>query len=84
MRAPRLRIINDSGIGRDTKIYIDDQDVSACVCNVQVSMTARDAVWVTLEVPMGEVNIDGVEHLRWAKGVVDLLTKHGWTPPAED
>lgn len=80
---PRVRIVNDDGRGMQTRIYIDDQDVSSCFSAVTVKAGVRTAVTAELEVVAAAVDFEGFEHLRFPNGETrELLIRHGWTPPA--
>lgn len=82
---PRMRIVNDSGIGRNTKIFIDDVDVSGCFADVRITAGVKDVVVAQLEAILVEVEFEGVERLMIPfAGTRELLIKYGWTPPAED
>src|SRR5882757_11416462 len=81
---PRLRVVNTTGVGFKTKIYIDDEDVSACFNNVQVTAGLKDSVMVQLDALVCEIEIDNAQVLEMpAEGTRELLIKHGWTPPVE-
>lgn len=81
---PRLKIINTSGVGYQTRIYIDDQDVSECFGDAKISMGLKEAVKVQLEAIVCEVRVEDAMHLRMTTDAThDLLVKHGWTPPDE-
>lgn len=36
MNKPRLRIINDDGMGQNTKVLVEDQDVSSLVSHIRI------------------------------------------------
>lgn len=81
---PRLRVVNNTGIGPDTKIFIDDQDVSSCFNSVAVKTDVGTGVTVELNAICCEVEIGEAMHLRMpVDGTRDLLIKHGWVPPVE-
>lgn len=84
MPEPRVRIVNSTGIGHQTKVYIDGVDVSSCFNNVTVSSPLRDVVTATLDIPVAEVEFAGVTNLVIPNDDArDLLIQYGWTPPVE-
>lgn len=81
---PRVRVVNTSGIGHETKIYIDDVDVSGCFNNVTVNAALDGGVEVQLSAVVCEVEVDRALVLRWpGEDTRELLVKHGWSPPVE-
>lgn len=58
---PRVRIVNDSGLGYETKVYIDDVDVSDCFSRVTLTADSRHAVTAELGVPACAVESCGIE-----------------------
>lgn len=82
---PRLRVENTTGNGWQTKIFIDDVDVSTCFNNVRVTAGLKDAVVVELDAIMAECIVDGHLQVKMpVDGTRELLIKHGWTPPSDD
>jgi hypothetical protein len=80
----KLRIVNDDGRGFNTKVYIDDQDVSECFRAVRIEAGLTGPVTAELEAVACEVQVGDVLQLKLPnEGTRDLLIKHGWTPPAE-
>ena len=81
---PRLRVVNTSGVGYQTKIYIDDVDVSECFNDVTIRANLYDAVQVQLNATVVEIEVDNALQLTMPfEGTHDLLVKHGWTPPTK-
>ena len=77
-----MRVVNESGIGRNTKVYIDGQDVSGCFNGFQVSADIKSVVEGELSLVMAEVEFYGDTQLRLSSATHDVLVKFGWTPPA--
>lgn len=81
---PRLRVVNTTGAGFHTQVFIDDQDVSSCFNAATITTTLRGPVEVQLNAIICEIEIDNAMSLRMPnEGTRELLIKHGWTPPAE-
>lgn len=81
---PRLRVVNTTGLGHQTQVFIDDQDVSSCFNEMTVAITMRGAVEVTLNAIVCELEFDNVPVLEMpCEGTREVLIKHGWTPPPE-
>lgn len=82
---PRVRIENASGIGYQTKIYIDDQDVSGCFNSVTITCDLNGTAHATLHATAVEIAAGG-EMLQLElpdERTAALLVKYGWTPPAQ-
>lgn len=79
---PRLRIVNTSGAGFRTKIYIDDLDVSGCFNTAIVTSTVKDQVTAVLTAVPCDVEFDAVTQIE-VDFIRELLIERGWTPPAE-
>ena len=80
---PRVRIVNTSGVGYKTRVYIDDVDVSACFSNVLISVDIKDAVSAQMTAQICEFEVDGVRvDEMFVEAGRDLLIATGWTPPA--
>jgi hypothetical protein len=80
----KLRIVNTDGRGINTKVFIDDQDVSECFRAVRVEAGISGAVTAELEAVACEVEFNDVAQLKLPNDTTrELLIKHGWTPPAE-
>lgn len=81
---PRLKVVNTSGAGHKTKIFIDGRDVSSCFDDVQVSIPLRGGVGVKLNAVLAELEIEDAYVLELVgDDTRELLIKHGWVPPAE-
>lgn len=81
---PRLRLVNATGIGPDTKVYIDDVDVSSCFNRALIKAPLYGGVEVELNAVICEVEVDNALRLEMpAEGTREILIKHGWTPPVE-
>lgn len=84
MTDSRMRIVNTSGVGFQTKIFIDDIDVSTCFSDLRVVVGLKDAVKVELEAVVVEIEFDGVNEIRMPfEGTREMLIRHGWTPPIQ-
>jgi len=82
---PRLRIVNTTGVGSRTQIFIDDTDVSGCFSSATIKADLNDAVKVELEAVVVEIEFEGGKELRMPfTGTRELLIRHGWTPPAQN
>lgn len=80
-----LRIVNSGGIGRNTKIFIDDQDVSSCFSAVKINADISGSVQAELEAVIVEIEFEGGKELRMPfAGTRELLIRHGWTPPVQE
>lgn len=80
----RLRIVNKGGVGRNTKVYIDDLDVSSCFNAVTVHAHNKDVVIATLQAVVLETEFEDVPVVTFPQPAVkELLIKHGWTPPTK-
>lgn len=82
---PRLRILNGSGVGYKTEIYIDGQDVSGCFNRVEITCDLNGTVSATLTATVCEVTAGGdmTQLVMPDARTADLLVSYGWTPPAE-
>lgn len=84
MDMPRLRIVNSSGLGHQTQIFIDDVDVSDCFNSLTVNTSVDSGVEVQLNAIICEFEVENALRLRMpVDGTRELLIKHGWTPPTE-
>lgn len=82
--SPRLKIVNTTGVGRTTQIFIDDQDVSTCFSSASIKTNVNGAVLVELEAVVVEIDFEGVKELRMPfTGTREVLIRHGWTPPIQ-
>lgn len=82
-KLPRLRIVNTTGVGFKTKVYVDDVDISECFSSAVIRMGLKDSVQVLFEAVASQVDIDGMQHIEMPEHTRELLTKFGWTPPAD-
>jgi hypothetical protein len=83
-----LRVVNDTGQGRDTRVYIDGEELTTnfTEARIAISAAARGDVEITLnplvfEVDTGTFEVTGNTKLVFFEQTRDLLVKHGWTPP---
>lgn len=84
MNNPRLRIVNTTGVGHKTQIFIDDQDVSTCFSSATIKTDLNNLVQVELEAVVVEIDFDGTKEIRMPMpGTREILIRHGWTPPAQ-
>lgn len=84
MTEPRMRIVNKSGVGFKTQIFIDDVDVSDCFTDLKIVVGLKDAVKVEMEAVVVEIEFEGVNEIRMPfEGTREMLIRHGWTPPAQ-
>jgi hypothetical protein len=84
MTEPRLRIVNNGGVGWTTKIFIDDVDVSNAFSKAVITTDLDSAVKVELEAVVLEIDFEGTKELRMPfTGTRELLIRHGWTPPVQ-
>lgn len=84
MSEPRMRIVNTTGVGYKTKIFIDDVDVSDCFSDLRVIVGLKDTVKVEMEATVVAIDFEGVEEIRMPlSGTRELLIRHGWTPPVQ-
>lgn len=81
-----FRITNGTGLGRDTYVVIDGEDVSPDLQAVTVRASANGLVEIELEPLVTEAPAFGGRPARVVFGGAtrDLLIRHGWTPPADD
>lgn len=80
-----MRIVNNTGVGYMTKIYIDDVDVSECFADVKITAALKDVVKVEMEAIVVEIDFEGVKELRMPMpGTREVLIQHGWTPPVQE
>ncbi len=82
----RVRIVNAAKgpgaiPGWNTKVFIDDVDVSSCINDVQVHAHVKDAVRATLSVLVNEVEFQGEMVAQVPQETSQALIRLGWTPP---
>jgi hypothetical protein len=86
-----LRVVNDTGKGRDTRVYIDGEEVTSNFdgARIAISVEAKSAVEITLNPLVYEIDTGTFEvtekntKLVFFEQTRDLLVKHGWVAPSE-
>lgn len=78
----KLRITNKGGVASRTRVELNGVDISEHCQGVRFGAQVKDVCQATLDLLVGEVEIDGDVLLRMPdEATRDLLIKHGWTPP---
>lgn len=84
----RVRIVNAAkgpGViaGYNTKVFVDDVNISSCVNDVQIHAGLKDVVTATLSVLVNEVEFQGELLAQVPQETREALMRLGWTPPSE-
>lgn len=83
---PTLRIQNPTMVGRRTRMWLDDKEISNWVYRYQLEADIKSANTLRLELYIGAVEIDQpvVPIVELDRSLQAALIAQGWSPPVDD
>lgn len=70
------------GPGEHAKVVLDGQDIAPACTALELTATAAGERTLTLTLGAWETEVQGDVQVVLSKATRDLLTRFGWTPPA--
>lgn len=80
---PKIRIVNETAAGRNTRVYLNDIDISEWCSAATLHYQCTEVNSLTLDLYVSSFEADGRVQVQLKPGTEGLLKMLGWTPPQE-